>query len=85
MVYAWSICYSCRYHMASCCLVGLRDMGLTPYQQQMTWARKIEADHRYERGVAAILHAIYLRREDGPYTVLYHIRGLCGDDCRWCK
>lgn len=55
------------------------------YRQHMGWARKIEASRRYDRSVAAIVHAIYLRNDDGSKSVLYHIRGNCGDDCRWCQ
>lgn len=60
-------------------------MELSTYQQKMAWARQQEADQRYARGVAAILHAIYLRGENESGSVLHHIRGLCGDDCRWCR
>lgn len=60
-------------------------MELISYQQKMAWERRHDADRRYERAVAAILHAIYLRRDDGSDSVLYHIRGLCGDNCRWCR
>lgn len=60
-------------------------MELTDYQQQMACARKEEANRRYERGVTAILHAIYLRNDCDSKAVLHHIRGRCGDDCRWCQ
>lgn len=57
---------------------------LTEYQKRMSLARSVDADRRYSRGVNAIIHAIYLRKD--PYdSVLYHIRGTCKDDCRWCQ
>lgn len=57
---------------------------LTPYQEKMEEARRHDADLRYAIGVNAIIHAIYLRKD--PYdSVLYHIRGTCKDDCRWCQ
>lgn len=58
---------------------------LTPYQEKMAVARRKESDVRYFKSVALVLHAIYMRDDDGSKSVLYHIRGLCGDNCRWCK
>lgn len=55
------------------------------YYEAMARARKEDANQRYERGVNAILRAIIARKDDSSASVLHHMRGLCGDDCRWCK